>query len=193
MTRRLVQLQLGLVLYGISLVLLVRADLGLDPWDVFHQGLSQHIGLSLGTVTILVGILVLLLWFPIRQRPGIGTVCNVFVVGLVADAGLAILDPPSNPVLRVLLMLLGVGLNGVATAAYLGVHLGPGPRDGLMTGLVRRTGGSVRRVRTSIEVVVLVVGFVLGGSVGIGTVIYAAGIGLLVHRLLPAFDVPSTR
>lgn len=183
------QLQLGLVLYGLSLVLLVRADLGLDPWDVFHQGVSQRVGLSLGTVTIVVGVLVLLLWIPIRQRPGIGTVCNVFVVGLVADAGLAVLDPPSNPGLRVLLMLLGVGLNGVATAAYLGVHLGPGPRDGLMTGLVRRTGGSVRRVRTSIEVLVLVVGFVLGGSVGIGTVLYAAGIGPLVHRLLPAFEV----
>ncbi len=187
------QLQLGLVLYGLSLVLLVRADLGLDPWDVFHQGVSQRVGLSLGTVTIVVGVLVLLLWIPIRQRPGIGTVCNVFVVGLVADAGLAVLDPPSNPGLRVLLMLLGVGLNGVATAAYLGVHLGPGPRDGLMTGLVRRTGGSVRRVRTSIEIMVLVVGFVLGGSVGIGTVIYAAGIGPLVHRLLPAFEVRHAR
>ncbi len=185
------QLQLGLFLYGLSLALLVRADLGLDPWDVFHQGVSQRTGLTLGTVTILTGVLVLLAWVPLRERPGIGTICNVFVVGLVADAGLALLSTPDSLPARAVMLLAGVGLNGVATAAYLGVRLGPGPRDGLMTGLVRRTGGSVRRVRTSIEVVVLVVGFLLGGSVGIGTVLYAAGIGPLVHRLLPRFVVPT--
>lgn len=187
------QLQLGLILYGVSLALLVRANLGLDPWDVFHQGVSQRSGLTLGTVTIIVGVFVLLLWIPLRQRPGVGTISNVFVVGIAADAGLAVLSTPDAMWLRAVMLLAGVGLNGVATAAYLGVWLGPGPRDGLMTGLIRRTGGSVRRVRTGIEVVVLVVGFFLGGSVGVGTVLYAVGIGPLVHRLLPAFDVPSAR
>ncbi len=139
--RRLLQLYAGLVLYGVSLAVLVRADLGLDPWDVFHQGLSRRLGWSLGTVVNVVGAAVLLLWLPLRQRPGLGTVSNVVVIGLAVDAALAVLPAPSWLPGPAGLLALGVGLNAVATAAYLGARFGPGPRDGLMTGLVRRTGG----------------------------------------------------
>jgi hypothetical protein len=194
MTRRLVQLYAGLVLYGASMALMIRAGLGLDPWDVLHQGIAERLPLSFGMVTIAVGALVLLAWIPLRQRPGVGTVSNVIVIGLAVDAALAVLPAPEALALRVAFMLAAVGLNGVATAAYIGARLGPGPRDGLMTGLVRRTGRSVRLVRTSIEVTVLAAGWLLGGTVGVGTVAYALGIGPLVHVLLPALTVPeSTR
>ncbi|MGH9248943.1 MAG: YczE/YyaS/YitT family protein [Acidimicrobiales bacterium] len=191
MTRRLVQLYAGLVLYGASMALMIRAGLGLDPWDVLHQGLADRLPLSFGIVTIVVGALVLLAWIPLRQRPGIGTVSNVIVIGLAVDATLAVLPAPDVLAMRVVFVFAGVGLNGVATAAYIGARLGPGPRDGLMTGLVRRTGRSVRMVRTSIEVTVLAVGWLLGGTVGVGTVLYALGIGPLVHVLLPAMTVPE--
>jgi uncharacterized membrane protein YczE len=191
MTRRLVQLYAGLLLYGASMALMIRAGLGLDPWDVLHQGLAERLPLSFGMVTIVVGALVLLAWIPLRQRPGFGTVSNVIVIGLAVDAALAVLPAPDAPPLRVAFMLAGVGLNGVATAAYIGARLGPGPRDGLMTGLVRRTGRSVRLVRTSIEVTVLAAGWLLGGTVGVGTVVYALGIGPLVHVLLPVLTVPE--
>jgi hypothetical protein len=194
MTRRLVQLYAGLVLYGASMALMIRAGLGLDPWDVLHQGIAERLPLSFGMVTIAVGAVVLLAWIPLRQRPGVGTVSNVIVIGLAVDAALAVLPAPDALALRVAFMLAAVGLNGVATAAYIGARLGPGPRDGLMTGLVRRTGRSVRLVRTSIEVTVLAAGWLLGGTVGVGTVAYALGIGPLVHVLLPALTVPeSTR
>jgi hypothetical protein len=191
MTKRLVQLYAGLLLYGASMALMIRAGLGLDPWDVLHQGLAERLPLSFGMVTIVVGALVLLAWIPLRQRPGVGTVSNVIVIGLAVDAALAVLPAPDDPALRLTFMLAGVGLNGVATAAYIGARLGPGPRDGLMTGLVRRTGRSVRLVRTSIEVTVLAAGWLLGGTVGVGTVVYALGIGPLVHVLLPVLTVPE--
>lgn len=191
MPRRLTQLFIGLVLYGVSLALMVRADLGLDPWDVLHQGVAERIGVTFGTVVIATGAAVLLLWWPLRQRPGIGTVSNVVVLGLVADVVLAVLDTPASLGGRVGLLLSGIGLNALATATYIGAGLGPGPRDGLMTGLVRRTGGSVRVVRTGIEVLVLFVGWLLGGTVGVGTVLYAAAIGPLVHPLLPLLAVTS--
>ncbi len=191
MPRRLTQLFIGLVLYGVSLAMMVRADLGLDPWDVFHQGVAQRTGASFGTVVIGVGAAVLLLWWPLRQRPGIGTVSNVVVLGVVVDVVLAVLDTPRSLTGRVGLLLAGVGLNALATATYLGAGLGPGPRDGLMTGLVRRTGGSVRVVRTGIEVLVLIVGWLLGGTVGVGTVLYAIAIGPLVHSLLPLLTTRS--
>ena len=191
MTRRLVQLYAGLLLYGASMALMIRAGLGLDPWDVLHQGLAERLPLSFGMVTIVVGALVLLAWIPLRQRPGFGTISNVIVIGLAVDAALAVLPAPDDPALRLTFMLAGVGLNGVATAAYIGARLGPGPRDGLMTGLVRRTGRSVRLVRTSIEVTVLAAGWLLGGTVGVGTVVYALGIGPLVHVLLPVLTVPE--
>lgn len=189
LTRRLLQLYVGLVLYGVSMALLVRSRLGVMPWDVLHQGISRQIGWSLGTVSIVVGALVLLAWIPLRQKPGVGTVSNVFVIGLAVDATLALLPAPSPLVARVALVVGGVLLNGVATAAYIGVHLGPGPRDGLMTGLVRRTGGSVRIVRTSIEVVVVASGWLLGGTLGLGTVVYALAIGPLVQLLLPRLSL----
>jgi uncharacterized membrane protein YczE len=187
--RRLAQLYAGLVLYGISMALLIRSRLGNMPWDVLHQGLARHLGWSLGTVTVVVGALVLLCWIPLRERPGLGTVSNVVVIGIAVDAALALVPAPSPLVLRILLAGGGIVLNAVATALYIGVRLGPGPRDGLMTGLVRRTGGSVRLVRTSLEVAVVLVGWALGGTLGAATVVYALVVGPLVHVLLPRFTV----
>jgi uncharacterized membrane protein YczE len=189
--RRLAQLYAGLVLYGVSMALQIRAGLGLDPWDVFHQGVAERTGLSFGTVVAITGAFVLLAWLPLRQRPGIGTVSNVFVIAIAVDASLALLPAAGSDPVAVAMLLAGVGLNGVASGAYIGAGLGPGPRDGLMTGLVRRTGRSVRVVRTSIEVGVLAVGAALGGTVGLGTVLYALSIGPLVHVLLPRMTVPQ--
>jgi uncharacterized membrane protein YczE len=183
---RLVQLYGGLVLYGISSSLLVLANLGLDPWDVFHQGLSRTFGLAIGTWAILVGLVVLLLWIPLHQRPGIGTVSNVVLVGLTMNVVLGHVHPPHALTVRIMLLLLGVLLNGIATGAYIGAGLGPGPRDGLMTGLASR-GHSIRVVRTGIEILVLAVGWLLGGTVGIGTVVYALSIGPLAHVFVPLF------
>jgi uncharacterized membrane protein YczE len=188
--RRLTQLFVGLVLYGFSMALMIRSGLGLNPWDVFHQGLSRLTGLSMGTVVIAVGALVLLAWIPLRQRPGIGTVANVVVIGLAVDATLALLPPGGPLALRVVLLVAGIVGNGAATALYLGARLGPGPRDGLMTGVVaRRPGRSLRLVRTVIEIGVLAVGAVLGGTVGVGTVAYALTIGPLAQLFRPLFDV----
>ena len=187
--RRLIQLYAGLALYGVSMALIIRSALGNMPWDVLHQGLAGRIGWSIGAVSILVGALVLLAWIPLRQRPGLGTVSNVVVIGLAVDATLAVVPAPSALAWRMGLLVLGVLLNAVATASYIGVHLGPGPRDGLMTGLVRRTGGSVRLVRTSIEVGVVACGWLLGGTLGLGTVLYAVAIGPLVQVLLPRLSL----
>jgi uncharacterized membrane protein YczE len=188
--RRLSQLYAGLWLYGVSMALLVRSRLGVIPWDVLHQGLARQLGCSLGTVTIIVGAIVLLGWVPLRQLPGLGTVSNVVVVGLAVDATLALVPSPALLAVRVLFAVGGVALNGLATAAYIGVNLGPGPRDGLMTGLVRRSGGSVRLVRTGIELTVVAVGWPLGGTLGVATVLYAIAIGPLVQVLLPYLSVP---
>jgi uncharacterized membrane protein YczE len=185
--RRLVQLYAGLVLYGVSSSLLVLARLGLDPWDVFHQGLARHTPLAIGTWAIVVGALVLLLWIPLRQRPGIGTVSNVVLIGGTMDLVLGHVGSPHALGWRVALLVAGVGLNGVATGAYIGAGLGPGPRDGLMTGLAAR-GHSIRLVRTCLEVTVLVTGFLLGGTVGVGTVLYAVSIGPLAHVFIPLFS-----
>ena len=187
--RRLTQLYLGLLLYGLSMALLVRSSLGVMPWDVLHQGLARQVGGSLGQVTIVVGVIVLLGWIPLRERPGLGTVSNVVVIGLAVDAALAVISAPTAWPARLALVVLGVALTAAATAAYIGVRLGAGPRDGLMTGLVRRTGGSVRLVRTGIEVAVVTVGWLLGGTLGVATVLYALAIGPLVHLLLPVFTV----
>ena len=189
MTRRLIQLFLGLALYGFSMGLMVRAELGLNPWDVFHQGLSERSGLSLGTIVIIVGAAVLLLWIPLRQRPGIGTISNVFLIGIGADLSLWLIPPAPSLAIGWTMLLLGILLNGIAGGAYIGAGLGPGPRDGLMTGLAARTGGPIRIVRTGIELTVVAVGWVLGGTVGIGTLLYAFAIGPIVHRMLPAFTI----
>ena len=182
--RRLLNLYVGLVLFGVSCAMIVAAGLGLGPWDVFHQGLSGQLGISLGWVVIGVGLVLLLLWIPLRQRPGVGTVSNAIVVGLVIDATLVFLQQPGSLLARAALLAAGVTLNGVATGLYIGAGLGPGPRDGLMTGLAAR-GHSVRVVRTTIELTVLVVGWLLGGTVGIGTVVYALSIGPLAHVFIP--------
>jgi len=186
--RRLVQLHAGLVLYGVGMALQLRAGLGLDPWDVLHQGISRRIGLSFGTTVIAVGALVLLLWVPLRQRPGIGTVSNAIVIGLVVDGTLAVVPEPSAVAVRWALLLGGVLAGGVATGCYIGAGLGPGPRDGLMTGLTARTGRSIRLVRSCIELTVLGAGYLLGGTVGIGTAVYAVAIGPLAHVFIPLFS-----
>ncbi|MFI6289687.1 YitT family protein [Streptomyces sp. NPDC051018] len=189
--RRLSQLSVGLVLYGVSAALLVRAELGLEPWGVLHQGLSERTGLTIGVVSIVVGAAVLLLWIPIRQRPGLGTVSNVFVVGIAMDATLALVPDARGIALRVTLMIAGIVLNGVATGLYIAARFGPGPRDGLMTGLHRLTGRSIRLVRTGIEVAVVATGFVLGGSLGVGTIAYALAIGPLAQLFLRVFAIPD--
>ena len=187
--RRVVQLMIGLTLYGVSMAMLIRSTLGLDPWDVFHAGIATHVPLTFGQVTIVVGALVLLLWVPLRQWPGLGTVANVVVIGVAADVGLALIAPPQDLWARALMLVGGIVLNGIAGGLYIGSQLGPGPRDGLMTGFARHTGLSIRLVRTTIEVVVLSAGWLLGGPVGLGTVLYAVTIGPLVQFFLPRLTV----
>lgn len=187
--RRLPQLVFGLMLYGWSMALMIEAGLGLDPWDVFHEGLTKYLPLTFGQVTILVGAAVLLLWIPLRQWPGLGTILNVILIGLAVDQGLWLLAQPDSLLLRVVMLVAGVVLNGLAGALYIGAHLGPGPRDGLFLGLVRRTGYSVRLMRTSVEITVLAIGWLLGGTVGVGTVLYALTIGPLVQAFLPLVQV----
>jgi uncharacterized membrane protein YczE len=191
LTRRLVQLYVGLALYGASSALLVRAGLGLEPWGVLHQGLAERTGISIGVVSIIVGAAVLLLWIPIRQRPGLGTVSNVFAVGIAMDGTLALVPDTHGFGVQIPVMVAGIVLNGVATGLYIAARFGPGPRDGLMTGLNRLTGRSVRLVRTAIEVAVVVSGFLLGGSLGAGTVLYALSIGPLAQVFLRVFAVPA--
>lgn len=183
--RRLSQLVVGLVLYGASLAMIIRATLGNASWDVLHQGLARHLPMSIGTAVVLVSLLVLLAWIPLRETPGLGTLANTAIIGPVADVTLLVLPAPDEMVWRVVLLVLGVVLNAVATALYIGARFGPGPRDGLMTGLHRRTGLPVGVVRTALEVSVVAVGFVLGGVVGLGTVLYALAIGPLTQWLLP--------
>ena len=189
MTRRLVQLFVGLALYGVSLAFLVRAGLGLAPWDVLHQGLAQRLDATVGQMVIAVSFVVLLAWIPLRERPGFGTIANALLVGAFVDLTMLVLPDVDAWSLAILLLVSGVLLNGLATALYIGAALGSGPRDGLMTGLVRRTGRSVRLVRTALEGSVLVLGWLLGGTVGIGTVAYALAIGPIAHALLPVFMV----
>lgn len=188
MARRLLQLYLGLIAYGVSMVLMLQSQLGLMPWDVLHQGIALQGGWPMGRVAVAVSFAVLLAWIPIRQRPGLGTISNAIVIGLVFDATMSLLGnalDDSGTAFRLVLLVGGIVLNGLATAAYISAQFGPGPRDGLMTGLARRTGRSVRLVRTLIEGSVLLVGFLLGGKLGAGTVLYALAIGPLIQWMLP--------
>jgi uncharacterized membrane protein YczE len=189
-TRRIAQLLIGLFLYGIAIALMVRAGIGVSPWDVLTQGVSKQTGLSFGLVTNLIGGLVLLLWIPIRQRPGVGTVLNVLLIGPSAQLGLWLIPQQTVPVIQGLVYTGGLLLLAVATGLYIGARLGPGPRDGLMTGLVKRTGWKIWIVRTAIEVTVLTIGWILGGQVGIGTVAFALLVGPLVNLTLPLLAVP---
>ncbi|WP_405557239.1 YitT family protein [Streptomyces sp. NBC_01171] len=187
LARRLFQLYAGLALYGASSALLVRSGLGLEPWNVLHQGLAARTGLSMGVVLTLLGAALLLLWIPLRQRPGLGTVSNVLVIGFAMDAVLSVLPGAHGMAARIALLVSGVVLNGAATGLYIAADFGPGPRDGLMTGLHRRTGRSIRLIRTCVEVTVVATGFALGGTVGIGTVLYALAIGPLAQFFLRLF------
>ena len=190
LTRRTAQLFLGLALYAVSMAFMVESDLGLNPWDVFHQGLSKVTGLSFGWVVILLGIPILLLWIPLRQRPGFGTIANLIVIGFVVDGALAVLPAGDGLPARIGYLVAGILLNGAATGMYIGSRFGPGPRDGLMTGIAGRFPKlSIRLVRTTIELSVLGAGFLMGGTVGVGTVIYALAIGPLAQLFLPLFTV----
>lgn len=187
--RRFPQLIGGLALYGASMAMMVRSTLGLNPWDVLHEGVTEQLPLSFGTVTAITGAAVLLLWIPLRQRPGIGTVANVLVIAVAVDLVLGVLPAADGWPGRIALLVGGVVLNGLAGALYVGARLGPGPRDGLMTGLHARTGWSIRLVRTGIEVTVFAAGWLLGGTVGAGTVLYALAIGPLMQLFLPLVAV----
>ena len=189
LARRLPQLYVGLFLYGVSLALMVRGALGLAPWDVLHSGFIRHVPMTLGQAVVLFSFVVLVLWIPLREMPGLGTISNAVVVGLSADVTLAVLDRPDSIAGRLGLMVSGVLLCGLASALYIGAQLGRGPRDGLMTGLSRRTGLSLRLVRTGLEVSVVVIGLLLGGVLGVGTVVYALAIGPLTQLMLPWFTV----
>jgi uncharacterized membrane protein YczE len=188
---RSVRLLTGLVLFGLALALLVHANLGLDPWTVFSAGVARHVGLTLGEVTVAISVLLLVLWIPLRQRPGIGTVANALVVGPVLDLGVALLPSPSSLVVRVLFLALGVVLVAVGTGLYVGVGWGPGARDGLMTGLVE-LGTPLYLARMLIEGTVLVIGWLLGGAVGVTTVVFALAVGPLVGRALPRLVLPPS-
>src|SRR5690349_24284241 len=183
-TLRASALLVGLCGYGFSMAVMVRAGLGLDPWDVFHQGLARHTGMTIGVACAVVGVVVLLAWIPLRIRPGIGTIANVIVISVTVDAALAVLPTPTSLPVRIAMMVGAVVLNAFSTVVYIGAALGPGPRDGLMTGLVVRTGLSVRLVRTSIEATMHVVGEILGGTVGVGTVLYAFGVRPLMRMFM---------
>lgn len=187
--RRLPQLYVGLVLYGFSIALMVRGHLGVAPWDVLHTGLAKHLPITLGEALVIVSFAVMVLWIPLRETPGIGTISNAIVIGVSADAFLAVLGRPDEMWVRGLLTVGGVVICGLATAMYIGAQLGRGPRDGLMTGFARRTGLSLRLVRTLLEITVVLIGLLLGGVAGFGTVLYALAIGPLTQMMLPGWIV----
>jgi len=190
--RRVSQLFAGLILYGVSMAFMVESGLGLTSWDVFHQGAAKATGISIGWAVFLTGIPILLLWIPLRQKPGFGTIANLVMIGFAMDGALAVLAPGESLSMRITYLVVGILLNGVATGMYIGARFGPGPRDGLMTGIAHRWPRlSLRLIRTTIEILVLGIGFLLGGTVGIGTVAYALAIGPLAQLFLPIFTVPA--
>jgi uncharacterized membrane protein YczE len=193
LARRLPQLYVGLFLYGVSLAMMFRGALGLAPWDVLHSGFIQHVPMTIGQAVVLFSFVVLVLWIPLREMPGLGTISNALVVGFSADLTLAVLDRPDALVARIALMVGGIVLCGFASALYIGAQFGRGPRDGLMTGLARRTGLSLRLVRTGLEITVVVIGLLLGGKLGLGTVAYALAIGPLTQLMLPWLTVDVVR
>ncbi|WP_338101479.1 hypothetical protein [Microbacterium azadirachtae] len=193
MTRRVLQLLVGLVLYGVGDGLMIIAGLGVDPWTVFAQGLSRHTGIGVGWITNIVGVLVLLLWIPLRQKPGLGTLLNVLLVGTAIQATVTVIPPVHGLLAQVLVLLAGVVVVALASGLYIGAHFGPGPRDGLMTGMNARLGWPIWVSRLSVEVSVLAIGWLLGGTVGVGTVVFALGIGPLVHIALPLLDTARGR
>lgn len=189
--RRLTQLVIGLVLFGFGIGLMLQSDLGVPPWDVLHQGLAVRFGLTVGIWSILVSFLVLLAWLPLRERFGLGTLLNAVIIGVTIDIATVLIPEPDNPWIAWLMLLVGILVIGVSSGMYIGARLGPGPRDGLMTGIARR-GPSIRLTRAVIEVTVLVVGWLLGGTFGAGTVIFALSIGPLVQFFLHRWDIVPT-
>jgi uncharacterized membrane protein YczE len=187
--RRLPQLFIGLTVFGLSIALMVRSDLGAAPWDVFHTGMTNYVPLSIGQVTIAVSFIILLLWLALGERMGLGTIGNALIVGASADLFLALIDSPTNLAVRGAMLLVGIMVNAFATAVYVGAQLGRGPRDGLMTGIARRTGWSIRAVRTALELIVIAGGLALGGVAGVGTIAFAVLIGPLAQWLIPKFAV----
>ena len=179
---------MGLVLFGVGIALMARAGLGLGPWEVFHQGIASLTGLQLGTVSILVGIPVLAAWYPLGERPGVGTILNIAIIGTATNVAMDLIPAAGELPAQVVMMLAGVGTIAIGSGLYLASDLGPGPRDGLMTGLHLRFGWSIRRARTGIELSVLVLGFLAGGTIGIGTIVFALGIGPAVQVALRVFD-----
>ncbi len=188
MPRRVVQLLIGLVLYGAGCAVMVQAGIGLDPWTVFAQGVSRQTGIGIGWVTNLLGFLILLLWIPLRQKPGIGTIANILIVGTSMQATLGIVPPITGWLAQGVVFLGGVVLVALASGLYIGANFGPGPRDGLMTGINARFGWPIWAARLAVEATVLLAGWLLGGTVGLGTVLFAVLIGPLVHIALPPFD-----
>jgi uncharacterized membrane protein YczE len=186
--RRLPGLLAGLVLFGVGIAVMAASGLGLGPWEVLHQGIAIRTGLALGTVSVLVGIPVLALWSPLGERPGIGTILNIALIGSATNIALPLLPYPAEPPVQLAMSVGGVLLIGLGSGLYLAADLGPGPRDGLMTGLHHRFGWSIRSARTGIEVIVLIIGFLLGGTVGLGTILFAFGIGPVVQVFLRVFD-----
>lgn len=188
---RYVQLMVGLTVFGAGIGAMIRSDLGLPPWDVFHQGVSFRTPLSIGTATIATSFVVLLGWIPLRERPGVGTLANAVTIGIVVDVFLALVGEPANGWERWGLLLGGLTVVGIGSGLYIGARLGPGPRDGLMTGIAKR-GPSIRLARTGVEALVLATGWALGGTVGVGTLVFALGIGPIVQFFLPRFDLAAT-
>ena len=185
---RLPGLVVGLIAFGLGIALMARAGIGLGPWEAFHQGIANHTGLALGTVSILLGVPILLLWWPLGERPGIGTLINVVLIGASTNVGLDIIPAQTHPVAQLVMMVAGVVVIGAGSGLYLAADLGPGPRDGLMTGLHLRFGWSIRRARTAIELSVLAAAFLLGGKIGLGTITFTLGIGPIVQVMLRVFD-----
>lgn len=188
--RRLVRCLLGLALFAIGISLQMNANLGAPPWDVFHQGVAKQTDITVGRVIVITGLMLLLLWIPLKQKLGVGTILNALEIGLVADIALAVIPEPKNLIVRVAMVLAGIVVVAIGTGLYIGSALGPGPRDGLMTGLAKR-GIPIRVGRTAIEATVLVVGFALGGQIGIATFAFAFGIGPLVQFFLPKLAISS--
>ena len=188
--QRLARCTFGLALFAVGISLQMNANIGAPPWDVFHQGVSKQTEISIGKVIVMTGFILLLLWIPLKQKPGLGTILNALEIGLVADLALAVIPEPNNIFIRVVMAALGIVIVAVGTGFYIGSALGPGPRDGLMTGLAKR-GIPIRIGRTAIEVTVLIVGLVLGGQVGVATFAFAFGVGPLVHFFVPRLAISS--
>ncbi len=189
--RRWAQLLMGLMLCGIGIGLMVQSDLGLSPWEVLHQGISRQTGIKIGTVSILLGIPIMIGWLPLGERPGIGTLINILSIGVVTNLTLSFVPPLTELAEQIAALVIGIVLIGIGSGLYLGARMGAGPRDGLMMGLARRTGIRVARVRTALELSVLVVGWLMGGTIGIGTIAFALGIGPIIQAVLRAVDTPA--